>query len=373
MDILKPRAAKWFDKYEPIAKYNLAESYVEPMTLDELLELTGEREATLSKMLNTPLDYRFGEGSEDFRAAIAGLYANKSKDHVFVTSGAINANHIVLFGLIRPGDRVVCMHPNYQQLYAVPQAYGAQVELLELREENGYLPDWEELERVVGDDCRMIICTNPNNPTGAVMERKHLEKLVKIARNAGAYLLCDEIYKHFLRGGVDLPNVADLYEKGISTSSLSKVYALSGLRLGWVCASIEIIQELGAYRNYTVICCGILNDIAASLAFRHYDKLVARNTKIIEDNLAVLRVWLAGQPGLQCAIPAAGTFTLLKYNRDIPSEEFCQGLFERSGVFIMPGACFDMEGYIRIGFGIDQKIFQIGLEALSSYLQELQP
>jgi aspartate/methionine/tyrosine aminotransferase len=368
---LKPRAAGWFSRYEAKAKYNLAESYVEPMSLDELLELTGERKEALDLILHTPLDYRFTSGVPDFRSAVASLYKGKALENVLVTSGAINANYIAMFGLVRPKDRLICFRPNYQQLYAVPLSFGADVEFLHLRNTNGFLPDLDELELLVGNGCRMIVCSNPNNPTGAVMDRSALERLADIARGAGAYLLCDEIYKQYPRKGVDLPSVADIYEKGVSTNSLSKVYALSGLRIGWICAAQNIIEELDMYHNYTVICSGTLDNLIASIAFSHYDRLLARNAAIIDENLRHLNDWLALHPDMECGIPAAGTFTLLKYNRDIASEKLCEALFERTGVFMMPGSCFDIEGCVRLGFGVNSETFRKGLEVFSDYLQAL--
>ncbi len=370
MEILKPRAANWLDTYGPQAKHNIAESYVEPLTIRELMALSegADSEAFLSAMMDTKLDYGEIDGSHTLRNAIAGFYRQKDADNVMLTHGAIASNYITLFGLLSPGDRVVTTHPNYQQLYAVPQAFGVDMTLLELRREDGYLPNLDALRRAMDGGCRMLILSNPNNPTSSVTDRDYLEKVVEAAREAGAYLLCDEIYLGYPRGGVELARVADLYEKGISTGSFSKVYGLSGARVGWIVASKAVMEALGPYRNYTAICCGQLGDAVASLAMKSFDKLMARNEAIVQENLAYLQSWLDKTPAVTCDIPSAGTFVLLRYDRPMSSEELCSGLFEETGVFIMPGSCFDMEGTLRLGIGGDPEHFKAGLAGLARYL-----
>lgn len=373
MEIIKPRAAKWLDTYGPQAKHNIAESYVEPLSIRELMALSDghDSEAFLSALLDTKLDYGEIDGSWELRSAIASFYRQKDAGNIMLTHGAIASNYIALFGLLSPGDRVVTTHPNYQQLYAVPQAFGAEMTLLELRREDGYLPNLEALRRAMEGGCRMLILSNPNNPTSSVMDRAYLEKVVEAAWEAGAYLLCDEIYLGYPRGGVELARVADLYEKGISTGSFSKVYGLSGARVGWIAASKEVMETLAPYRNYTAICCGQLGDTVASLAMKSFDKLMARNRAIVECNLAYLQAWLEKTPEVACNIPPAGTFVLLRYRLASSSEALCSGLFESTGTFIMPGSCFDMEGTLRLGIGGDPEHFKAGLACLAQYLNQM--
>ena len=118
MEIIKPRAAKWLDTYGPQAKHNIAESYVEPLSIRELMALSDghDSEAFLSALLDTKLDYGEIDGSWELRSAIASFYRQKDAGNIMLTHGAIASNYIALFGLLSPGDRVVTTHPNYQQL-----------------------------------------------------------------------------------------------------------------------------------------------------------------------------------------------------------------------------------------------------------------
>lgn len=103
---------------------------------------------------------------------------------------------------------------------------------MNLRQENGYLPDLDELRTLVTPDTKMICINNPNNPTGALMSRELLEQIIEIARSADAYILCDEVYRHLTQTDEWCESIVDLYEKGISVSSMSKVFSLAGLRMG---------------------------------------------------------------------------------------------------------------------------------------------
>ena len=151
-----------------------------------------------------------------------------------LTHGAAGANHHVFCSLISAGDRVVSIMPTYQQLYSIPASIGADVAIMNLRQENGYLPDLDELRTLVTPDTKMICINNPNNPTGALMSRELLEQIIEIARSADAYILCDEVYRHLTQTDEWCESIVDLYEKGISVSSMSKVCSLAGLRMGWI-------------------------------------------------------------------------------------------------------------------------------------------
>ena len=135
--------------------------------------------------------------------------------------------------------------PAYKQHYSIPASIGADVQTLRIREEDRWLPDLAELERLAVPGTRLICLTNPSNPTGALIDREMLTRIVEIARRVGAYVLCDEVYR-----GTDAADpgitasIADLYEKGISTSSVSKSFSLAGLRLGWVAGPAEVVEQV---------------------------------------------------------------------------------------------------------------------------------
>ncbi|GAA4716554.1 aminotransferase [Brevibacillus fulvus] len=370
---IKPfKVEEWMNAYEMEAVYNIAETCVDSLTLRELISFSDEPERFLQSLVDRKLTYGHIEGSPEFRELIAGLYQTMKPDNVLVTNGAIGANFLLLYTLVKPGDEVISVHPTYQQIYEVPRSFGATVKLLELRPENNFLPDLDELRSLVTEKTKLICINNPNNPSGSLMEREMLQQIVDIARSCGAYLFCDEVYRGLHQEeDVDVPSIADLYEKGISTSSMSKVFSLAGLRLGWIAAPEDVIKQCFQHRDYTTISCGMLDDILASHALRNYDKVMARSLSIVRTNAKILDEWVQREPAISYVKPRAGTTAMLKYDFDIPSEQFCIDLFKANGAFLTPGSCFDLEGYVRIGYACGTKVLQDGLEKVSEFLRTL--
>lgn len=195
---IKPFAVEeWMNAWEEGARFNIAETCVDSVSLDELFALTGEdRDAFWNQFSARRLTYGAIEGAPAFKQGVCGLYKTLSPQNIVPTHGASGANHHVFYSLIEPGDRVVSIMPTYQQLYSIPESFGADLQLLHLRQENDYLPDLDELRRLVTPNTKMICINNPNNPTGALMSAGLLREIVQIARSVGAYLLCDEVYRH---------------------------------------------------------------------------------------------------------------------------------------------------------------------------------
>ena len=168
---IKPFAVEeWMNAWEEGARFNIAETCVDSISLDELFALTGQdRDAFLREFSARRLTYGAIEGAPAFRQGVCRLYKTLAPEHIVPTHGAAGANHHIFYSLLEPGDRVVSIMPTYQQLYSIPESFGADVRLLHLRQENDYLPDLDELRRLVASGAKMICINNPNNPTGALM------------------------------------------------------------------------------------------------------------------------------------------------------------------------------------------------------------
>ncbi len=364
---------QWMNAHETTARWNTAETCVHSLRLEELLAMTGDADAVLRRLLGTSLTYGHITGSPELRAAVAALYGDAvTADDVLVAGGAINANFLVDFALVEPGDTVVCVKPAYQQLYSVPEALGAQVRSLPLRPENRYLPDVDELRGLVDGRTKLIVINNPNNPSGALMDAALLGDIAAVADECGAYLHCDEVYRGLEHDGATPPSVVDLYSRGISTGSVSKAFSLAGLRTGWIVAPPAVLQACLDRRDYTTISCGVLDDIVATLALTHADLVLARSRAIAVGNAEVLDSWLRREPRLSWVRPRAGTTALIHYAYPAASVEFCQGLFDFNGGFVVPGACFEIEHAFRIGYACAREVLEGGLEAISAYLRALE-
>ena len=289
-----------------------------------------------------------------------------------ITHGAIGANALVYATLVEPGDRVISVLPTYQQHYSIPESLGADVQVHKLREENGFLPDLDEIERLITPNTKLIAITNPNNPTGSVMDRAMMQRVADMAARCGAYVLCDEVYRGVDQEGDELTvSMADLYERGISTGSMSKAFSLAGLRLGWIVGPKDLIHAVSIHRDYNTISVGMLDDHFASIALEHRDAILARNRAIVRENLAILDRWVAEEPAISYVKPKGGTVALLKYDFDMPSRDFCVRLLEAEGVMFTPGSALDMEGYVRIGYANNRAVLEEGLPRVSRFLRTL--
>lgn len=359
------------NEYENNCDYNLAETCVQSLTIEELLEITGHKDTILAELLPMKLTYGAIEGSDRLKNAIISLYDNQTPDNIVATHGAIGANALVYETLVSPGDEVISVLPTYQQHYSIPESYGADVKILPLKEEDGFLPNLNSLKTMVGAKTRLIAINNPNNPTGALMDEAMLGKLVDIARTCDAYLLCDEVYRGSDQHGSGFTaSVADLYEKGISTASMSKSFSLAGLRLGWIAGPEELIKEVSIRRDYNTISVGMIDDLFASIALENKDKIIARSQKITRENLEILDKWMENEPLISYVKPKSGTTALLKYDIDMSSREFCVKLLEETGVMLTPGSAMDMEGYVRMGYANSKDVLEAGLAKISEFLSE---
>lgn len=386
---------QWMNAWETRCELNLAETCVESLTLAQLLDLCGSSVAQLGEDLAAlQLTYGHVEGSPRLRSAIAALYVDRGPEHVLVTHGTIGANHLVHTTLVEPGDHVVAIRPTYEQHYAIPASIGARVSPLWLRESERWQPDLDRLRDLVrGTPTRLVALTNPNNPTGALLDAATLTQIADIAQDAGARVLCDEVYRGTELGEAALveaalveagpveagpgeaagapdetPSIADLMPQGISTAGMSKAFSLAGLRLGWIVADPDVLRRVEVHRDYTTISVGRIDDHLAALALEHAPAILARSRALLAANLAVVADWVAGEPRIAWVPPAAGTTALLRYDLPMTSHDLCRDLIERTGVLLTPGSAFDLEGYVRIGIGNNPQALAAGLARLSDYL-----
>ena len=370
---------QWLNPMDSKAKHNLGSSCVKAITMDELFRVTEQDEEAFLKELSTmSLHYHHGDstGSPRVKKAVCGLYpkADIKPEHVMMVHGGTGANDIVISGLLEHGDNIVVIKPTYQQQYDIPKSMGIETRELQLKEEEEYILNMDELRKVVDKNTKLIALSNPNNPTGATLYDAELKELVEIAKSVDAYILCDEIYR-----GMDeeyMPSILDYgYDKSIAISSLSKMFSMAGTRIGWIVTKDEYAyKNFENRRSYNTICCGIIDEIVASIAIENYEKLWARARKILSRNKKIVYDWIKEQPHLSVHGDAKGTTCLVRYDYDIESTELAVDAMETDKVLFCHGACFEMPGYIRLGYGGfgDETKLREALAALGEYLKKLE-
>lgn len=289
------KVEQWMNDYEYDAIYNLTDTCVKALTLQELLDL----ESLDFKGLT--LDYGQITGDIDLKKAILSLYKSGTIDNVTTAQGCLQANELVMNTLLEKEDEVITVVPGYQQFVDIPRSIGCKVHVIGLCERDWQV-DIESFEQYINSNTKMIILNNPSNPTGTEYSKQFLMRLIDLCRVNDIYILCDEVY----RGLNDELSISDIYEKGISTSSLSKVFSLAGLRLGWVKANEDVIHQINIRRDYSMISTGPLVDKLGLIALKHKDILIDRAKSIILKNKAIVTEWLKCNPNFECILPKGG-------------------------------------------------------------------
>ena len=372
MDIKTFKVEEWMNEHEKTALYNIADTCVNTLSLDELFSLTNTNKYEFFDGISgQKLGYGHIQGSPDYKNGICKLYKSLKPENIISTNGAAGANYLVFYSLVNPGDRVISVTPTYQQLYSIPESFNADVQYLRLKPENNFLPDLDELKKLITKNTKLICLNNPNNPTGALIPETMLKVIVNIAD--GAYVLCDEVYRGLNQNDDYQPSIADIYENGISICSMSKIFSLAGLRLGWIASGNQgIIEKCLKHREYNIISCGMIDEILASLALKNADIIIKRNKKILKENLHILNEWIKRQKHYSYVKPRSGTTALIFYDFSMTSKDFCEKLQKEKGVFLTPGFCFDIENCARIGYAGQKAELIKGLEKLEEFAIELE-
>ena len=375
---IRPFAVEeWMNAWETGAKYNIAETCVDSISLNELFELTGEnKEKFLEDFCEKRLTYGDIEGYPEFKKGICKLYKTIKPEEIIPTHGATGANHHVFYSLISPGDRVISIRPTYQQLYSIPESYGADVQIIDLKKETGYLPDIEEIRRLATPETRMICINNPNNPTGAIMEKEDLEKIAEVVKKYDLFVLSDEIYSELTYTGnnhVTIASLPGMKERTILINGFSKSYAMTGWRLGYACGPEVIIKQMLKIHQFAIMCAPTTSQYAAVEALRNGDEDVAKMREEYNGRRRYL-MHRFQEMGLSCFEPF-GAFYVFPCIKEfgMTSEEFATKLLNSQKVAVVPGTAFGDcgEGYLRISYAYSLEDLKKALDRMEIFIQEL--
>ncbi len=352
--------------WEHRVRYDLSESGVEALTLEEAAR-------DLADLGGTHLGYAEGRGREATRALVASFHSGNAAENVLVTTGTSEANFLALATLVSAGDEVAVVMPNYMQVHGVAQALGARVREVWLREERGWTIDLDRLRGAVNARTRVICVCQPNNPTGQVLSASEVAAIARIADERGAWVLADEVYRGAERSGDESASFANQSERVIVTGGLSKVYGLPGLRIGWLVAPREQVEAAITIKDYTTIAPATISELLAEIALARRDHLIKRARFIINERWPVLEDWAAARSrALHWTAPAAGAICFFSYRYPIDSLVLADRLIDEWSTLVVPGAHFQAERHLRIGFGMRPATLAAGLSAIDRFLALLE-
>ena len=344
-----------WSKTQSRARFNLATSGVTSFSLRELpvdleeLEINGDN----------------SYGYAPLQQAIAALHG-VNPDCVVESAGTSMANHVAMAAIIEPGDEVLVEHPAYGPILDVARYLEADVKGFRRVEENGWAVDPAEVRRCVTPKTRLIVITNLHNPTSALTPESVLREIGDIARSIRGLVLVDEVYLDAVYEGTPRTSF-HLGSEFVVTSSLTKVYGVSGLRCGWILAQPDLawkMRRLNDLYSATGVYPGELLSVAA---FQHLDLLRERARRIVDADRKLLREFLARQSAVSAVWTDWGTTSFVKLrvgNADIFLERL-RAEFDTSAV---PGRFFEMPDHFRIGMGVTTEMFAEGLNRIGHAL-----
>ncbi len=277
----------FFSKWEFAAKFNLAGSDCENMSLAELLALAGTEDRAAYDTLS--LGYTQTFGAPALRAEIARTYDSVQPEDLLCFAGAEEAIYVAMRVLLDRGDHAVVITPNYQAAETLPLSI-CEVTGVPLDIERNWELDIERLRAAIKPNTKLISINFPNNPTGKIIPHATFDAIVELCRSRGLWLFSDEVYRLIERdAAMRLPQAVDAYERGISLNVMSKAYGLAGLRIGWLaCKERATLVRFERYKHFLSICNSATSEVLAQIALKARDRILARNRQVIDGNLAVL-------------------------------------------------------------------------------------
>jgi aspartate/methionine/tyrosine aminotransferase len=341
-------------------RYNLTESSVSDMKYADL-KLNIE---------DLVFSYTGHNGDLHLRQLIADKSFNE--DEILVTTGAASSLFIAATSLLRQGDHVVILHPNYVTNIETPRAIGCRSEYLQLSFENGFRMDSKILKGLIKDDTRLVSITYPHNPTGMNITREELVEIVSLVESKGCLLLVDETYRD-MTFGKPLPIAASLSPHAISISSMSKSYGLPGIRIGWLISRDERLRERFLAAKEQIFICNSIIDESIALSFLKNKNLFFPKIKDhIITNFRIVKSWMENSPYLEWVEPSGGCVCFPHIKSGIDVEKFYKILNEKYRTFVGPGHWFEMDRrFMRIGYGWPTRDeLEGGLDCITQALDE---
>ncbi|MFH1279154.1 MAG: aminotransferase class I/II-fold pyridoxal phosphate-dependent enzyme [Candidatus Eisenbacteria bacterium] len=313
-------------------------------------------------------------GSPSLRAAIARSYSIPERN-VLPSNGTTFALFLVYAALLEPGNRVLVEEPAYEPLRSIPLLFGARVDRLPRPFESGYRLDRDRLVDSLTEETRLVVLTDPHNPTGVRLTAGDREWLASIAEEHDVDVLLDEVYIDFDRRkeAGDGPRYECALRHGrrmISIGSLTKVYGLGRLRVGWILAREETIRRAAPLYDYTV---GDLSGPSVALGVAALSKREAiREKGAIRSSVngEIVAAWMKRRPDLEWVRPEAGITAFPRFRGGEESAPFVDFARKRHGVLVVPGGHFEDPRGFRLGYGIDPNLLHEALERLDRALSE---
>jgi aspartate/methionine/tyrosine aminotransferase len=349
--------AEWVTHYTGRIKHNLTNSSIKPPFL---------------KDMGITVDYDEFQRNRNsckgkFKATLAETF-DVPESNVLVTCSGSEALFLAMGSLLKPGDEAIVTTPNYAPLFQIPKLLRADVNFVASKFEDKLQPNIASLRSAVTSRTRLIIITNPNNPSGCAMKRELLDEVVSLGRES--VVIVDEAFREF--GFQSAPPVAaTLSNNCLSLGTMSKFYGAEDLRIGWIIGNEKFIERARKLKNWITIDNSIFSEMLADRIFEKHSTFVKRAKEFYEENVKLVEDWMRTRNDLSWVKPDCGLICFPKFNLPIGSVELAKRLAIEHGVAVGPGAFFNYEGHFRLCFTRSREELSDALTALGNGLDSV--
>jgi aspartate/methionine/tyrosine aminotransferase len=364
------RLEEYLTQYEFSAPYLLCCSDAESFSMQEIVALGSNDDQQLWQKLR--LSYTETFGHPILRETIAkALYPNLLAENILCFAGAEEGIFASLYTLLNESDHAIVITPCYQSLLEIPLLKGATVTQIELKEEQQWRINIDEIKRAITKNTKCVVMNFPHNPSGQIISQEDQSALVRLCDGHGIWLFADEVYRLLGKPKMPWANPAAVtYNKGISLGVMSKAFGMAGLRIGWIaCQDKKMLHTIKQMKDYLSICNSAPAEILSIIALNNKEAILKRNNDIVANNLGLLDVFFAEYKNLFSWVRSeGGCVGFVRYLADEPIEIFCKRAVEKAGVLLLPASIYDVKtNHFRIGFG--RKNMHEALDAFRKFLQ----
>ncbi|MBQ5590978.1 MAG: aminotransferase class I/II-fold pyridoxal phosphate-dependent enzyme [Clostridia bacterium] len=340
------------------------------------------RQAGISSLEKSQTRYTSNWGLLELRKEIGKFLDRKyslkynPENEVLVTVGGSEAIDVAIRALVSNGDEVLIPEPSFVCYVPIVEMSGGVPVVINTKEENEFRLTAQELKKAITDKTKLLILPFPNNPTGAVMEKKHLEEIAEVLRDTNIMILSDEIYAELTYGGLSHTSIAQIdgmCERTVLISGFSKAYSMTGWRLGYACGPAPIIKQMTKIHQFCIMSSPTTSQYAAIEALKNGDEDISNMVAEYD----VRRTFIVNEfrkMGLSCFEPKGAfyVFPCIK-STGMSSEEFCERLLKEKKVATVPGNAFGEsgEGFIRVSYCNSLTNLKTAISRIKEFLEEL--
>jgi aspartate/methionine/tyrosine aminotransferase len=330
------------------AKYNISLSDMLPATFDEVK----------IKLEDLNIAENFVNGRPELRQLLAEQ-SGVGSDNVIVTASCSEANLDVCMALLKPGDEAIAVMPNYPPLRDIPKGLGVKVKEFFLRPEDDFVIDLKALEKAVTKKTRLVIMTNINNPASSMVTKDQLAGIAEMAGEKDFHVLCDETFRE-LAFEKKPPTAVSFGDRMVVTNTMSKVYGMGGLKIGWILAKGNALDSIKNVTEYNTVCPSGISDRITLAVLQEKESFIERARSIIRRNKPVVEDWLDRNDKVNWNDPGVGNVGFPMVDADV--DRLAAVLLKDYNTIMASGSFFGVKGRFRLGFGRKTEDLVTGLE-----------